>query len=92
MKAMNDCRAGIVAAAWITIVQALGSPLADGKRKPMIMQGDFLGIRHDLGKALDKGVVRVWVRGALRIMCAAAMARSKEAGSRIPGQHPAVQL
>eukprot|EP00972_Heterocapsa_arctica_P102547 15112604-Heterocapsa_arctica.AAC.1 len=66
MKAKNDCRAGIVAAAWITQVQALGSPLADGKRKPMVKQGDFLGIRRDLGKALDKGMVRFWVRGALR--------------------------
>eukprot|EP00972_Heterocapsa_arctica_P009674 1425813-Heterocapsa_arctica.AAC.1 len=43
-------------------------------------------------EALSKGVVRFWDREALRTECAAAMVKSKEAGSLTPGQHPTVQL
>jgi hypothetical protein len=60
--------------------------LADDKRKPMAMQNDFLGIRHDLEEALSKGVVRFWVREALQAKCAAAMAECKVADSLTPGQ------
>ncbi|CAE7248146.1 unnamed protein product, partial [Symbiodinium sp. CCMP2456] len=36
----------------------LGTPFAESKRQPMSSRGDFLGLSHDMSKALSDGVIR----------------------------------
>ena len=50
------------------LFEALGSPLAPHKRKPMASANDFLGVRHDLSRALD-GCITFWARETLHDKC-----------------------
>ncbi|CAE7828536.1 unnamed protein product [Symbiodinium necroappetens] len=40
----------------------LGTPFAESKRQPMSHRGDFLGLSHDMSRALSDGVVHFWPR------------------------------
>ncbi|CAE7940026.1 PDI, partial [Symbiodinium necroappetens] len=40
----------------------LGTPFAESKRQPMSHRGDFLGLAHDMSRALSDGVVHFWPR------------------------------
>ena len=48
------------------LMRELGTPYQEEKRQKMSSRGDFLGLEHDLSKALSHGWVSLWVRERLQ--------------------------
>ena len=44
----------------------LGTPFASEKKQMMASSGTFLGLTHDLSSALQKGMIRFWIRDRLQ--------------------------
>ncbi|CAE7846314.1 unnamed protein product, partial [Symbiodinium necroappetens] len=64
----------------------LGTPFADSKRQPMSHRGDFLGLAHDMSRALSDGVVRFWPRDRIVQKVSSMLADAESSLCLHPGQ------
>ena len=64
----------------------LGTPFADSKRQPMSHRGDFLGLSHDMSRALSDGVVHFWPRDRIVQKVTAMLSEAESSSCLHPGQ------
>lgn len=72
-------------AAFADLNQLLGAPFAREKRQQMSTMGLFLGLDHDMSKALTAGVVRFWARERLENKLMDIIRSARSTGKLMPG-------
>ena len=63
----------------------LGTPFAQEKRQPMSAKGLFLGLDHDLSRALSDGIVTFWARERLETKMMDIISTARQSGKLMPG-------
>ena len=72
--------------AFVQLNTLLGTPFADSKRQPKSHRGDFLGLSHDMSRALSDGVVHFWPRDRIVQKVTAMLSEAESSSCLHPGQ------